>query len=465
MATRYVLFWFDVEDCTVPQSDDCARRIAEIFTARGQRATMKLVGQKCRVLRERVRYKVIDALGKHAIGFHSDMHGGRPQPAEYMAPHEWLEGQREFETRERRGVDEIEAMFGVTPCTYGQPGSNWSPQVFPVLRQWGIPTYVSSFGYVGLHAQPFRYGGIVNTSRMGGTDRRGRPAQHVFGLGFDVGMPAAEARHHAAFDASYELLEDGGMISIGYHPCQLVLEEWFSTFLKPREQTLAGFERLDALLGWVLGHPEVECITAEDLPRLYPDRAQGRVFSAEELRALALGVGDEVYFQGFEGMTLSAAELLGMFARFLAQAVREGTVPAGVSCEYVDGPAERARLLGGPATQCGPVEFARSVLMVADFLTEHGRVPDIIGADTWTVPPGEWFCLAAQMVAHLVETGELAAQATTMMPVPRIEEHVSDEAARNSWGSVMHYEGFDGSRLLEQAMLQAWTLKPAILAR
>lgn len=463
MATRHVLFWFDVEDCTVPQSDDCARRIAEIFSARGQRATMKLVGHKCRVLRERVRYTVIDALSRHAIGFHSDMHGGRPQPAEYMAPHDWLDGQREFEARERRGVDEIEAMFGVTPCTYGQPGSNWSPQVFPVLRAWGIPTYVSGFGYVGLHAQPFRYGGMVNTSRMSGTDRRGRPAQHYFGLGFDVGTDEAEARHHAAFDASYDLLEDGGMISIGYHPCQLVLEEWFSTFLKPRAQTLAGFERLDALLGWVLDHPEVECITAEDLPRLYPDRAQGRVFSADELRELALAVGQEVYFQEFDGMALSAAELFGMFTRFLAQAIREGTVPAGAVCEHLDGPAAR-QFIDCDWFEADPEEFCETVLDVADFLALHGRLPDLIEADAWDLGVPEWFCCAAQMVAHLVEGGDLDTTVATSLARLRINEHVSDEAARNSWGGVMHYEGFDGSKLLEQAKLQAWTLKPAILA-
>ncbi len=103
MATRHVLFWFDVEDCTVPQSDDAAKRIAATLTAHGVRATMKLVGQKARVLRERVRYKAIDALAEHAIGFHSDMHGGRPQPAEYMAPLDRLDGQAEFERRERRG--------------------------------------------------------------------------------------------------------------------------------------------------------------------------------------------------------------------------------------------------------------------------------------------------------------------------------------------------------------------------
>lgn len=176
MDTRHVLLWFDVEDCTVTQSDDAAKRLCQILTALDVRGTMKLVGQKVRVLRERVRYDVIDALAEHAIGYHTDWHGLRPQPAEYMGPLDWHEGQREFERRERRGVDEIGEMWGVTPVCYGQPGSNWSPHVFPVLRKWGIPTYVSGFGYVGLNAQPFYYGGMINTSHMHGREAKGREA-------------------------------------------------------------------------------------------------------------------------------------------------------------------------------------------------------------------------------------------------------------------------------------------------
>ncbi|MGD9496901.1 MAG: hypothetical protein AB7Y46_11415 [Armatimonadota bacterium] len=463
MAKRRVLFWFDVEDCTVTESDDAAKRLAQILSAQGVRGTMKMVGQKCRALRERVRYDVIDALQEHAIGFHSDMHGGRPQPAEYMAPHEWLDGQRQFEARERRGVDEVEAMFGRTPCTYGQPGGNWSPQVFPILRRWGIPTYVSGFGYVGLHAQPFYYGGIVNTSHMAGPDRRGREVCHRMTLGFDLGTEEAKRTYAAALDASYDALEDGGLISVANHPCQLVLREWFSARRKSEAQQDGGYAHFEEFVRWVLAHDEVECITAEDLPELYPDRAQGRVFAADELRELALGVGSEVYFQEFEGLALSAAELFGMFARFLAQAIREGTVPAGAVCQHLDGPAAMD-FVDCDWFEAEPEEFAQTVLDVAGFLARHGRLPDAIEADAWDLGVPEWFCCAAQLVAHLVETGELDTTVATTMARLRIEEHVDEDAARSSWRGAMLREGFDGSKLLEQAKAQAWTLKPAILA-
>ena len=133
MANVYVLFWFDVEDCTVPQSDDAAKRIAQILEKYDVIGTMKIVGQKARVLRERVRYDVIDALSCHAIGYHSKWHGLRPQVAEYLAPLGWTEGAMEFNSREWSGIEDIIDVFGQMPWCYGQPGSNWAPQVFPAL--------------------------------------------------------------------------------------------------------------------------------------------------------------------------------------------------------------------------------------------------------------------------------------------------------------------------------------------
>jgi len=461
MATRHVLMWFDVEDCTLPQSDDCAMRIAQILTENGARGTMKIVGQKLRVMRERVRYRVLDHLSRHAIGYHSDLHGGRPQPAEYMAPHDWLEGQEEFARRERRGVDEIIDVFGRVPCCYGQPGGNWSPQVFPILRRWGIATYVSGFGYIGLNSQPFYYGGIPNMSHLYGIGGDREPS-YYFGIGFELGTDGALEGWKRRFDECYEGLSDGGVISIANHPVQFAMEQWWHTDLKPRAQRERGYEQFDALVKYIGGHDDVEFITAEDLPRLYPDRAAGRVFSAEELRELALNVGNEVYFQECDGMAVSAAELFGMFARFLAQSIRERRVAPGAVCRHLDGPAcgslSLEDVLEEPRSG-----FVDSAPWIADYLAETGRLPEEIDMECAVVGPGVWLCAAARAVAHLVEHGELPSEVQVWPVNLRIHQHVDYQAARGSWQGSMTWGGFDGTKLLEQAELQAWTLKPAIL--
>src|SRR5689334_10538660 len=73
-APIYVALWFDTEDYILQQDDDAAKRIAELLTSLGIRATFKVVGEKARVLDQRGRRDVIAALKKHDIGYHSNTH-------------------------------------------------------------------------------------------------------------------------------------------------------------------------------------------------------------------------------------------------------------------------------------------------------------------------------------------------------------------------------------------------------
>lgn len=464
MATRYILYWFDVEDTTTYQSDDTNKIIGNILLGHGVRGTMKMVGQKIRALRDHQRYDVIDVLEQHAIGFHTDMHGGRPQPAEYMGPLDWLEGQAEFERRERRGMDEIADMFGVIPVCYGQPGSNWSPHVFPILRKWQVPTYVSGFGYIGCHAQPFYLGGMVNTSHMWGQDRQGREVRHAFGLNFELGTPGAFEEHQRQFGESYNMLEHGGLMSIMNHPCTLVKEDWFTTDLKPRELRNAGYEHFDRFIEFSLQH-ETKTITADQLPLLYPDQARHRVFSQEELLTLARAVGEEVYFQELEGMALSAAELFGMFVQFLTAAILEDrpTRAGGAYCEYYDGPA-----LSVAETEAGftvsSEEFVASLVSAKTFLAVNRRLPQIVEITGRRVLPDDYFVTLARLVAAVADGQTLPERVPITPAHNRLHDHVDVSAWEAACQSVMMKRNFTAPKLLEHAFLQAWTLKPAILS-
>ena len=460
MNARHVLYWFDVEDPTLTQSDDAAKRLCQILTKHGVRGTMKLVGQKVRLLRERVRYDVSDALGLHAIGYHTDWHGLRPQPVEYMGPLDYLQGQAEFERRERRGLDEIMDMWGVTPVCYGQPGSNWSPQVFPVLRKWGIPTYVSGFGCVGLNAQPFYYGGIINTSHLYGSDEQGREVRHAFGLNFELGTPGALETHQRLFTESYERLEQGGLISIMNHPCTLVMYEWFSTDMKTIEEREAAYQHFEQFIEWVNGHEAVRTVTADELPALYPDRAQGRTFSREELLTLAEGVGDIVYFQRLGDVTISAAELMGMFAAFLSGFV-SGTSPARAEWRYLDGPVSRPAGEGG-AVALTADELAALVPPLDREMQGYRRLP-VVAAEGIALEQG--LVALAQAVVSVIKQGRLPGEVRVGPVENRLREHVDVAAYESSCNNVMMRPGFTAPKLLEQAYLQAWTLKPAVLAR
>src|SRR3989440_10955309 len=139
MATVNVILWFDTEDYLLPADDDATKRLCELLTERGIRATFKIVGEKARVLERRGRRDVIEALKKHDIGYHTDFHSVHPTPSEYLADCGWLDGIAEFERRERQGAADVRRILGVpTLACYGQPGSSWAPQAIAALPRIGV---------------------------------------------------------------------------------------------------------------------------------------------------------------------------------------------------------------------------------------------------------------------------------------------------------------------------------------
>lgn len=463
MADVYALFWFDVEDCTVPQSDDAAKRLATILTENNVRGAFKVVGQKARLLEQRVRFRVIDALKKQDIGFHSNWHGRRPQIAEYLGPLDWDAGVAEFEKREGPGLEDVRRIFGVNPTTYGQPGSNWGPHVFPVLRKWHIPTYVSGFGYIGLDCQPFWLGGILCTSHMYGKRLNGETQRHLMGLNFELGKPGEFEKHKETFTRSLDQLsKSGGLISIANHPCTLVLEEWFSTYMKPRELTEAGYAHFEQFVKWAISHDNVKTISADGLCRIYPDRASGRLFARDELRKMAADFSGEINFQRLGDVAVSAAEAFGMFAGCLADYLANGTPPSEVRCMALYNPTRR------PADSARDVSVSWDVFRCALpsvmwHIGRHRSVPNEVRLGDRVVAPHDYLGALARIVVRLID-GESPPDEVRIEPVVcRFEDAVDEAAARGAWKSSMMPAEFSAPSMIDLAKLEAWTLKPAVL--
>ena len=466
MPKAYVLFWFDVEDCTVPQSDDAAKRLAWILERHKVRGTMKLVGQKVRLLEQRIRYDVVDALKRHDIGYHSNWHGLRPQVSEYLAPLGWDEGAAEFERREGPGLEDVRRVFGTQPVTYGQPGPNWAPQVFPVLRRWGIPTYVSGFGYVGVDSQPFWYGGVLCTSHMYSRRLDGMQRSHLLGLNFELGKPGEQDKHREAFDRSLRQLGgSGGLISVLNHPCTLVLEDWFTTYLKPRELTEAGYVHFEQFLAWVLAHESVSTVCASELPSLYPDLALGRTFSREELTQIAANLSEKVSFQRLGEVAVSAAEALGLLVNSLAAYCRCSGLPASMMCTPVDAPTHAPGAVL-PAARIPWDDFCQATVALAGYLGRTGPVrplPESINLPQGAIALGDYAGALARVLARLYAGGGAPEDVQVVPTALGFQDYVDEDEARAGWESVMMLPGFRAPGLLELAKQGAWTLKPAVL--
>ena len=159
---KKVLLWFDVEDYATIESDDAFAELLEMLEEVGARSTIKFCAKKLQLLRERGRTDILSRLKHHEISFHTTLHSVHPLPTEYLDNYGFADGAREFERRERDGVEAIREISGQNLTSYGQPGESWAPQVFPALRKWGIPTYLDAHSILGINGQPFWYGGVLS---------------------------------------------------------------------------------------------------------------------------------------------------------------------------------------------------------------------------------------------------------------------------------------------------------------
>src|SRR2546430_7523800 len=338
-ANVNVILWFDTEDYLLPADDDATKRLAEMLTHRGIRATFKLVGEKARVLERRGRRDVIAALRKHDIGYHANFHSVHPAPSEYLADCGLLDGIAEFARREGGGAADVRRILGVkTLACYGQPGSSWASQTIAALKEigvapHGVPCYVDEGTHIGLDEQPFWYADALVVYHMGQNYTR-----------MDLHDPAAlePAKEKVSAIAARLRGQGGGLISIFYHPCEWVhkefwdggncrrggtppREQWKPPPQRPAEETEAAFRRFAEYVDHIRSIPGIRFVTASDLPELYPDVVRTKGASKadfEELvkRLIAPGagvnfqlVGDRAYSPAdqFEALTTAGGEIHG----------------------------------------------------------------------------------------------------------------------------------------------------------
>jgi peptidoglycan/xylan/chitin deacetylase (PgdA/CDA1 family) len=470
----YVTLWFDTEDYLLPQDDDATKRLAEMLTRLRIPATFKIVGEKGRVLESRGRRDVIAALKRHDIGYHSNTHSQQPTVAVYLQHAGWEDGRAEFYRREVQGVRDITRIFGVTPVTYGQPGSSWAPQTYPALRDMGIRMYLDEADHVGIDDQPFYYGGMLNVFKMQSNLAR-----------MDLSGGASLANGKALFTKTAERLRSsgGGTISIYYHPNEWVQtefwdgvnfsrganpprSEWKLPGTRPAAETEQAYRDFEQYVQFMKAQPGVRFVTATELKALYADRAMTRSFGQEDLVRLARAVQKDITFQKLDGYALSAADVFSLLTDAMAAFVERNAVPAATKVTPLDGPsrAYEAPVGGTRSSSFRWTAFAQAVRNTADYYRSTRRVPDEVWIGSESLSPADYLATLARTFDDLAASGKPPADVIRREGRYTADSHVARDSPA-LWGWVIFPAGFHAPRIMELARLQAWTLKPAVLQR
>lgn len=475
-APVYVILWFDSEDYLLPADDDATKRLADLLSERGVRATFKLVGEKARVLEQRGRTDVIASLKRHDIGYHSDFHSVHPCPSEYLAEAGFVDGIAEFVRREKAGAADVRRILGVdTLSCYGQPGSSWAAQTLAALPELnilphGVPCYVDEGSHIGLRDQPFWYENAIVSFRLRSNYTR-----------MDLHKPEAVEPALEKFSGIARRLasQGGGLISIVYHPCEWVHQEfwdavnfrrganpprsqWKAPGQLPAAETDGAFARFARYVDHMRSIPEVRFVTATELPVLYADPVRKETCRPEELHDLANRIVAANGSLNFIELNEKAFSVSEQFELLLHTAV-----------DSRGAPAEKLTGLFGPETATSDStrlainadEFAAALRDVTDYTRQYRRVPSRVFIGAETISPGQF--LHALALAHLArrESAPATRFALPSQCVLEPAKEVAKDTPNLFGGWIIHPEGFRAPKILEVARLQTWTLKPARLAR
>lgn len=463
--TVYVTFWFDTEDFILPQADDAAKRLAEMFVKRNVKATFKIVGEKAGVLEERGRDDVILALANNDIAYHSTYHSVHPTPSEYSRDLDWYEGVSEFIRREGAGLETLRHVFGVNASCYGQPGGSWTPQSYAALHTFHIPLYLDETSHVNVNNRPFWYCGILTILELGDCVMR-------------TGWTDEEVRQACAqFDRVHERLiqEGGGIISIYYHPCEFVhrqfwdgvnfarganppRSEWKLPPLKSSEEQEQAFHAFEIYLDHIVNHSAVRLVTAREIPSLYPDRVYSQPLTRSDVRTIAKAFQKRLSYVGLDRRIVSASEGLLALSHFVAK-IDKDPQPEEITLEFAYGPASTPQRFVTEGTfRWNATQQAAQELL--DTVHATKQLPSIIWVAGEPMRLEDFAVTLASLVAAERYSGNIPMRQGEL----EAKQYVADDSPR-LWGWIIFPKGFNAPRMMEIARLQAWTIKPAALRK
>ncbi len=463
MKNVYVAFQFDTEDFITPEADDVLLDLTDILDQFGVKGSFCIVGEKVRVLERRGRSDVLEALKRHDVAYQSNLHSIHPVISEYLKDKEWDEGVEEVKRREGPGIAHIEETFGVKPSAFIQPGGSWAPQTPYASMEMGVPTYVD---------------GIF----------RDNPVWFCGCLCFKAAMSFPEHSTFAdldllksRFDNIYNSKINGGLITIVMHPCKFVTEEFwdavnFSNGRQPRgepvpaplrdeEKIKESLQAFQKFLSFILDHPNLKVVTFREVAELYREPKERRL-KLEQIFDLARRASEHNDWQVIDGTSVSPAELIRLFVDVIVDHLQRGDEPKFVPIRFTLGPTSE------PSETCRAEDINLNDILemsrfAKKFMDTYGSVPSTITKGKINSGPGVLLEATAKIVKYYSEHGSLpdSIKVRGLSNVPEVVQRWNlTERVNRQWRWVIFPRGFKSKQIEKLTLLQAWTMRPTVLA-
>lgn len=441
-----ILLWFDVEDYATIESDDAFAELLDMLDSVGAKSTIKFCAKKLELLRERGRIDILSKLSSHEMSFHTTNHSVHPLPSEYLDCYGFREGALEFERRERDGFCLISEISGQAQSSYGQPGEAWAPQVFPVLRKWGIPTYLDAHPILGINGGPFWYGGVLCLTDLTNLIR----LNHA-----DGGLE----KYKSDFDNISTNCEEIVFVSTYDHPTEFSSTIFWDEVnyakglnpdilrpapLRERGEQTKYIQMLKEFILYSLMKGNVEYMTASQVPAL--EIASKDPIHTTDLRAFAADFDGAVTYAKVGGRYFSASELFSLASRCLSGRM--------LIAELLYGPEESLPSI--IVNESVPVaELAEAAYTQYDAVFGYKQLKTLYRVGENLLNPTD---MVSTMFAALRDGGETVRVTSGVL---KVAEHVREDY-KFGGGWILWKDDFEGKNIFKHTKLQTWTLKPAI---
>ena len=445
MKKKKILLWFDVEDYVTPEAEDSLLKLLELMHEYGVRATLKFCTKKYEQLIHNGRTDILGLLPDHELAFHMTDHSVHPIPSEYLDRMGFEEGAEEFARREGEGCARLRTLTGQNLTSYGHPGVAWAPQVFPALRKWGIPTYLDVHDILRVDGNPFWFGGVLCYTKL------------------DNLAHLDKEKKACSLIESVENMDESAcgdviFLSMYDHPHELVCTKFWDSvnfahgrnpaYLQPAPLRAPGeFERLlsqyRVFFEYVRNRDDLEFVTAQQAMGYEHHRCEP--ITTDDIRAAAEALRSEANFYFIKGEWCSPGEILNLMAR---QLTGRALLP-----ELIYGPERHEK-----SVVTSPVsvkELAETVFSDKTHVFGYKQLPVLYRVGDNFINPIDAFATLSKAIREGVEKIEI--QSGRLDAADCVDRDVEFGGGWDLWE-----DDFKAKNIIEQTVLQCWTLKPAV---
>lgn len=456
-----LVFFFDSEDYETPAADDAEKWWAQTMSKHGITVCINVVGELARALRERGRQDVIEAMARHDISYHSDMHSAYPTWAEYLETMSWDDGVARVLAEESHGIADVAETFGQHPRVWCKPGCSWGPQVAHAMVQMDVPVFCDA-PFETEPGWPLWYDNSLFVTY-----------HHHFDGYFRV--PHAERLDKMKRD--FEALcrqHDGRYLSMFTHPCRIFTTRFSDTFsggknpprqqwkpcpLRPEQEIHELQQDFDAFLGWVVQQPYVELSTHRQL-LAGSQQPAAPWLSPGQLHQLCRTM-PQLDYQRVNGEYLSPAEQFDAIVHAVTHMTggTQGGLPDATPVRRLLGPtaAPTQQVAAGAASW---PEFVAAARWADDHCSRLRRVPAEIPVGASHIGPGAFVQAAARALCAPELPATIPIEPAAEYPAITQRDDFRKLHFKGTWSELSPQ--FEGQNVIEMIRLQAWTAKPAV---